>query len=180
MAFDAFLDFPKPGLGSPNGLIKVVGESQDPVHKTTVKLSSFAFDLENTTTIGSATGGAGAGKTKLNPLKVTKTVDAASPSLFTALGTGAHFPEAVMYIRKSGGSTSGADYLIYRFSMVFITHVEWSASTGDDAPEETVEMVYGAMQVSYAQQLSTGQLAKPTLAAWSQLTNSTDYVVPTT
>ena len=40
------------------------------------------FTVENPTTIGSSSGGAGAGKAVLQPFTITKTVDTASPSFF--------------------------------------------------------------------------------------------------
>jgi type VI secretion system secreted protein Hcp len=176
MAFDTFLEFPKPALGAP-GQITAVGESGDAAHKGSVQVSSFAFGVENPTIIGSATGGAGTGKAKFSTLQVTKGIDSASPGLFSALSTGAHFPEAVLHIRKAGAGPS-ADYLVYRFSMVFVTKVDWAAASGDDAPQETVELMYGAMQVSYAQQMATGQLGQPRLATWNQVTNTPEYSVP--
>jgi type VI secretion system secreted protein Hcp len=47
-----------------------------------IELKSFSFGIENPTTIGSATGGAGAGKTRFHEFTIKKTVDKASPLFF--------------------------------------------------------------------------------------------------
>jgi hypothetical protein len=46
------------------------------------EIKDFSFGVENPTTIGSATGGAGAGKIKFNEFSITKTTDSASPNFF--------------------------------------------------------------------------------------------------
>ena len=46
------------------------------------EIKDFSFGIENPTTIGSATGGAGAGKIKFNEFLITKTTDKASPNFF--------------------------------------------------------------------------------------------------
>ena len=51
---------------------KVKGESLDEKHKGEIELESFSWSATNATTIGSATGGAGAGKVKQEKLTVTK------------------------------------------------------------------------------------------------------------
>ena len=73
------------------------------------------------------------------------------------------------------------DYLKYCFRMVYVTNVSWSGGGGEEAPEETVEFVYGAMGINYIPQDSGGQplVAKKQIAAWSQTTNQPSLeVVP--
>jgi type VI secretion system secreted protein Hcp len=161
------------------GPISVVGESLDRAHPQTIELSGVELEIENPTTIGSASGGAGVGKAKFNPMTVTKAVDGASAALFQAMAMGAHFPTVKLYVRKAGSPTGApTDYLVYQFNMVFITKMDVSAGSGDDAPRETIEMVYGAMQVTYTPQSPTGQLGKPSTAMWSQVTNTATLDIP--
>jgi len=49
------------------------GSSTDEKHKDEHEISDFSFGVENPTTIGSATGGAGAGKIKFNEFTIKKT-----------------------------------------------------------------------------------------------------------
>jgi type VI protein secretion system component Hcp len=70
-------------------------------------------------------------------------------------------------------------YLIYTFVMVFVTKVEWSGGGGEEAPDEDVTFVYGAMQINYQQQNSAGQPIGPASeCAWSQVTNQPTLTVP--
>jgi type VI secretion system secreted protein Hcp len=175
MASDIFLEFAGNVLGV-NGESKVVGESTDARHQNMVAVNAFAFSVENKQTVGSATSGAGAGKAVFNSLTISKPVDAASPALFATLGSGGHFPQLNLYIRKAGAASG--DYLVYRFKLALVTKITWTDSSGDDQPEEEVEFQYGALQVQYAQQSPNGQLAAPKQQAWSQVTNKADFVVP--
>jgi type VI secretion system secreted protein Hcp len=174
MAFDVFLEFPNSGQ-SPGGAPRIVGESVDKSHPNTIAVTAFSFGIENPTTIGSATGGAGGGKAKFMTLDVSKPVDSTSASHFSALGAGQHFTDASLYVRKAGAA---ADYLVYKFKMVFVTSIKWSGSNGDDHPQETVDLVYGAMQVAYTPQTPTGALGKQVTGTWNQVTNSTDFTIP--
>src|SRR4051794_39194383 len=100
MACDNFLFFNGPAK-SVTGDLKVIGETQDVDHKNSLEIKEFSFGVENPTTIGSMSGGAGAGKAKFNEFNVKKAVDAASPLLFAACGQGCHFPEVTLSIRKA-------------------------------------------------------------------------------
>lgn len=183
MACDNFLCFPKAaaggnltGMGNAN---QPKGESKDKTHAHWLELKTFEFGAENPTTIGSATGGAGAGKFKLNPFKITKDVDTSSPNLYMACAAGAHFPIVKLSIRKAGGQQS--DYLTYEFAMVYVTSISWSGGGGEEAPEESVEFVYGAMGVMYTPQKPDGTMdpGNKQIAIWSQTTNSPSMeVVP--
>jgi type VI secretion system Hcp family effector len=174
MASDNFVFFDGVALGgniTKYGAESPTGESLDEKHKGWLEIKTFEFGCENPTTIGSATGGAGAGKFKLNPFKITKDVDMASSALFMACAAGAHYPTVFLSIRKAGGAQK--DYLTYVFRMVFVTNVSWSGGGGEEAPEESVEFVYGAMGLAYTPQDSTGQpmADKRCMATWSQLLN---------
>src|SRR6516225_8190153 len=57
MPFDAFLKIETPNI---------TGESTDSKHKGEIEIYSFSLGASNPTTIGSATGGAGAGKVSLS------------------------------------------------------------------------------------------------------------------
>ena len=179
MASDSFLVFTKPAV-VPFGTIAPEGESQDKAFGPlkAIQLASFMLGTENPTTIGSASSGAGAGKVKFQTFEVTKNVDKASASLFTACASKAHFPQVDLYIRKAGaasapGGGTGHSYLLYTFRLVFITTVSWSGGAGQDAPTETVDFVYGALGISYYSQDATGALAaQPESAQWSQVKNT--------
>src|SRR5579859_28731 len=120
MAIDAFLRFTDCGKA-----VAIEGESQDKTFGKSPKafeLQKWSFGAANTATIGSASGGAGAGKAEFDPFVVTKTVDQATPKLFLTSCLGGHYKQASLFIRKSGGSQtdSGTVYVQWDFKMVFI------------------------------------------------------------
>src|SRR5262245_8808446 len=131
MAFDMFLVLP--ATASPTGKV-IADPTIDQYFKSTfgsqpvVEIRSFSLDVENPVTIGSATGGAGAGKAKLNPAVIEKSVDMLSESLFQICTTGTHLSKMQVFLRKAGGTTATKPYLVYGFDLVFINKVEWSAS----------------------------------------------------
>jgi type VI secretion system secreted protein Hcp len=132
-----------------------------------VNILSFSWDVENPTTIGSATGGAGAGKAKFNEFTIQKTVDTASPKLFRNMAAGAHYKRAILSVRKAGAKEP---YYEIRFDTVFTTKIDNSGSN-PDVPMETVSFVYGAMQTVAREALAEGVKA-PVLHGWNQVTNT--------
>lgn len=170
MAFDAFLYFAKEGDGS----YPIKGETQDSTYKDSFEISEFSFGVENTLSIGSATTGAGAGKATFKEFTVKKLVDKASPKLLMTCGMGGHYKKVQLFLRKSGSEKgkSGKAYLNFAFSLVAVKSIEWSGSSGDDSPTETVIFEYGEMFVGYFPQTKTGGLGSLESGSWSKLLNT--------
>ena len=173
MAVDMYLVIP-PATGNPP-------ISADPVtdqyFKTTfpnasvVAIRQFSVGAENPTTIGSAATGAGAGKAVLNELLIEKSVDTMSRSLFAMTATGGHLAKMQLYMRKAG-VTGGKPYLVYGFNMVFLSKIDWSASSGDEQPIERLTFAYGALALGYYPQKPDGTLGTAVKTSWSQVTNT--------
>src|SRR5437879_6111259 len=119
MAVDAFIWFENSAAGH----FEIPGDGRDPNNSKAFEIKDFSFGVENPTTIGSATGGAGAGKIKFSEFTIKKTVDKASPAFFKVCATGDHFPKATLYVRKHAPNFKGvsANYLVYKFGTVFTT-----------------------------------------------------------
>jgi type VI secretion system secreted protein Hcp len=168
---DAFIWFDS---DLPTAAIK--GTSQDavfPGSKGWFEIKDFSFGVENPTTIGSATGGAGAGKIKFNEFTIKKTSDVNSPTFFKNCATGAHYKTVTLALRKAGGSstTAGGAYLVYRFDTVFTTKVGWSGP-GDEGPEESITFVYGSINITYRPQNTDGLLDRLGITeSWDQIQN---------
>ncbi|MEM7742253.1 MAG: type VI secretion system tube protein Hcp [Pseudomonadota bacterium] len=175
MAIDAFLYFPGQSL--------VVGEALDDEmqKQKAFAIETFTFGAENVINIGSDSEGGGAGKAVFEPFNLTKKCDTASCGLFHTLACGTHFDEAILELRRSGGSAerAGATFLKFHFRLVMVGKVEWSGS--EDGVEETIELHYGAMKIEYFRQDKTGKLAKATggqgEAKWSRVLNKAVYAV---
>ena len=87
MAVNAFITFESVSVGS-------VPEA--------LEIEDFSFGVENATTIGSAMGGAGAGKIKFNEFTIKKTSDQSSPAFFKNCCAGAHYKTVTVSMRRIG------------------------------------------------------------------------------
>jgi type VI secretion system secreted protein Hcp len=174
MAVDAFIWFESPGVSKPP-----LGETKDSVYKAknAFEIKDFQFGVENPTTIGSATGGAGAGKIKFNEFTIKKTTDQASPLFFKNCCVGAHYQTVTISMRKSGGTAdvSGKEFVQFKFDTVFTTKIDWSGP-GDEGPEESITFVYGKLGVQYTTQNTSmdgtpGTMGAQKVAGWDQVQN---------
>lgn len=135
-----------------------------------IQVESFSFGVENPTTIGSATSGAGAGKIKFNEFTIVKSVDKATPKLYEAVARGQHSKTAVLTLQKSS-SGKPIPYLVVTLNTVFITNVDYAGSNPDHA-KEVVKMVYGTLKTEYKGQSATGAAEAPVSFGWDQVTNT--------
>jgi type VI secretion system secreted protein Hcp len=137
-AVDAFIWFENPGVSTPPE-----GETKDEVYQKVhaFEIKDFSFGVENPTTIGAATGGAGAGKAEFDEFEITKTTDSASPTFFKNCCTGSHYQTVTIEMRKSGGdpNSAGQEFLQFYFETVFTTKIDWSGP-GEEGPEEHVTL----------------------------------------
>lgn len=161
-AVDMFLTIPNVA-GQPN----IVGESKDSSHQSAIVISSYQFGSANQANIGSATGGAGAGKIQFRDLNFTHTVDSSSPLLFQAEATGAHYNNVVLTVRKAGGT---ADYLTITLGTVFVSSIVQHSN--GDIPTESVTLAYGQLKVNYMPTNSNGTLGSAIAGGWDIVQNS--------
>ena len=148
----------------------VVGKTTD-----AIAIHSFAWEIENKTSIGSASGGAGAGKAQFNELTVTKNVDSTSPALLTRVGTGQHLAAMELVARKAGQPAQIS--MRYCFQPVFVTSVKHTGAQGDEGTTEEVTFTYGAMSETYAKQNPNGSTSN-VASAWNQMTNASTMLMP--
>ena len=166
MAYDAF-------MWLKGGEPEAKGESTDKTFasKGAFEIYSFSWGASNPVTIGSATGGAGAGKVSISSFNVMKKTDSASPALFLNCCKGKHFTEAHVVLRKAGGEA--LEYLTYDFEEVFVESVQWSGSSGgDDVPTESVSFAFGKVDLKYTPQKGKGEKGTPIPATWDVRTNT--------
>jgi type VI secretion system secreted protein Hcp len=180
MAADNFIWFPEAAKGG--NLDKAAqqpkGESSDNWFKPLGGLEclSVSFGVSQAETVGSAGGGASAGKCKFEEFTIEKYVDLASVPLYNACCAGAHFPTVMLANRKAGGSQ--LLYLQYAFRMVFVTAINWSGGGGEEAPKETIKFKFGALGIQYIRQKPDGTGDKPITASWSTLLNKPSLAMP--
>jgi type VI secretion system secreted protein Hcp len=162
MAIDAYLR-----------LDTITGESQVADFKGQMLMQNFSFEVDNPTSIGSATTGAGAGKVKFNALKITKEVDSASPQLFAACCSGAHIATGTLSLVKPTGIGLAArgGYVTFDMKVIFITDIVTSIEE-HILPKEVVSLVFGSLLYTYKTQSENGVLTTASAKGWSILTNS--------
>lgn len=177
MAFDAFLVFAGEGAAA----VTIEGETQDEEMsgQKAFEVSEFNFDIENTLNIGSASGGAGAGKVQFNEFNVKKRTDKASPILFLNCCNGGHFNDVHLLLRKAGveKAKSGGNYLKFSMKLVAVKKIGWSGTTGDDVCEEEVTFEYGAIKIEYWWQDEAGAVKGPKKTEWSRIKNKATFSV---
>jgi len=150
----------------------IAGETTIGSTKEAVAIRSFQLGIENPSSIGSKTGGAGAGKATFQTLTIEKAVDSTSPMFMQRVAMGQHFTGMEIVARKSGAGGPAATYMRWAFQPVFVTKQEHTGSTGDDAPTEKLTFVFGAMQQNYTKQGQDGKTTGNVIKVWNQITNN--------
>ncbi|HBP20847.1 MAG TPA: hypothetical protein DEA08_24040 [Planctomycetes bacterium] len=168
MAFDAYLSIPPSNTGGP----PPKGESQSQQYPGAIEIESFDFGIKNQVTIGSKSGGAGAGKVEFKEFSVTKAIDSATASFFHACCHGAHFPKATLALVRQGAARGPTPaFMIYEFEQLYVVDQEWDGNTGDDVPRETVSFKAASIKLKYSQMDHTGTTSGTFEAGWSFVSN---------
>lgn len=172
MAFDTFLNIPgaTDGPGTPASDTTVINGTQY------VAIDDFSLKIENHATIGSTSGGAGAGKAVFDPLSFTIPANFLAPRLFVASASGKPYQTATVIVRQPGGGTpstpGGLVFLHFAFKLVFVNSVTFSGSSGDETVNETVTLQYGALTITYKPQASSGSAVTPATGSWDITANA--------
>jgi type VI secretion system secreted protein Hcp len=134
------------------------------------KLLSYSWGASSEVSIGSATGGAGAGKINEQDLSVQFAVSQASPQLLPKMGFGAHFATLSVVLAKPGSIQT------FELSNAFIASVSVGA-TGGKAPSSTeaVTIAYEAIQQTYVPVSAKGVAGTPAVGAWNFIDNNPTF-----
>ena len=144
---------PLPAAVAPELTLELLPAEGQTFPAVTLALDSYDFTFRNPTTIGSATGGAGAGKVQFDALEVSLPLTADSPELFEVLVRGDHYDQAVLTQRNAAGQPVA----VWVLETVFATT---HAIDGDsEGPGEHVTFVFGAVtEATSAHQVSVNQI----------------------
>ena len=169
---DIFVDL-TPASGSVGNLTPVSqGQAQNPTSSNSglFAITAFSLGATNSSTIGSSTSGAGAGKVHFDQFKFEKTVDKYSSGLFTTLASGKSLKSVDIIVRKPSahGLIPVAQYML---KTVFITGIHIS-SGGSGTPTETIEGEYGAIVFDVYEQTGSGKPTAGPPGGWNQVTNT--------
>jgi len=99
------------------------------------------------------------------PVRISRIIDAASPTLMQYCFTSTTLDSAAIVKRRAGGgATSGYGYLRLDFTGVLIKDISWSDS---HVVKETITFIYRQVQISYRPQESSGKLGAKVGASWA-------------
>lgn len=144
----------------------VAGDVTDPAHKGWIRVSSLDWGVQNNTTIGSATGGAGAGKATGKTLKVTIPTGPWSRELVSTLIRGAHYTQVVIDHFNPDGRPA------YRVSIqtLFLTNYR-NAPSAKAVAQDEIEGVYGSLRAEFYTVGTDGRVTA-TPVGWNFVTNT--------
>lgn len=133
----------------------IKGESQDSAFKEQIEVFSWSWSVAQGGSMAHGTGG-GQGKATFNDFSFVHNMDKATPNLMKACATGKHFPDATITARKAGEGQK--EYMVFKFTEVFITNVSPAASSTGDAPQEHVSLQFAKVEMEYKPQKPDGSL----------------------
>jgi len=133
----------------------IKGESQDSAFKDQIEILSWSWGVSQPGTMGTGSGG-GAGRASFSDFSFVHNVDKATPNLLNACATGKHFKEASITARKAGEGQK--EYMIFKFSDVFITTVSPGGASAADTIPEQVSLQYAKVELEYKPQKADGSL----------------------
>ncbi|MCI0151585.1 type VI secretion system tube protein Hcp [Paraburkholderia sediminicola] len=127
------------------------GESQDDEHKGEIDVLEWLWGVAQYSHMHAGSGG-GAAKASVSDLTIEKHVDRASPNLMKYCLTGKHIDQAVLTMRKAGGTP--LDYLKITMTDVLITLV--SPKGSGTGAHETVSLSFAKVKQEYLVQNKEG------------------------
>jgi type VI secretion system secreted protein Hcp len=131
----------------------IPGESQDEKHKNEIQLLSWSHGLNQVSSVG-GTGGSGAGKVSLSDFSAMCYFDKSTPKFFKNICKGIHIPSGTLTATKSGADNK--PYLTFTFSEIFITSLQYSASS--EVPAVSLSFTFNEIKMDYSIQDEKGNL----------------------
>ena len=111
------------------------------IHET-FDLYDTSIDIQNTISLGSGSGGAGAGKVTFKEFTIKKTIDKASPDLFRYCASGLHFDKVKLTVKRA---TTDATI---EAGTVFVSDVKYLSAPDPVRSLEQITFAVGAIKVS--------------------------------
>ena len=146
----------------------ISGESKDSKHKGEIEVLSFSFGETQSRPSG-AGGGSGAGKVQMTDFSFTARTTKASPQLFLSCALGKHLKEAILTVRKAGGSQQ--EYLIIKLNDVLVSAYALGSAEGESEPHDAFSLNFVKLSYDYKPQKADGSLDAPVHAGWDLTKN---------
>jgi type VI secretion system secreted protein Hcp len=137
--------------GAKHGLIN--GEAQDSSHKNEIEVLSWSWGIQGRSSLG---GGGATGKATMRELRIIKKVDKASTALMSALRTNEAIKEAVLTLRKTGGSKLEYLKITIQDGRVTALDIDAGDTSGSSTLVEKVSFTFNKIAVEYTPQGGDG------------------------
>jgi len=105
-----------------------------------INVLAYSYGLQSSTTIGSGSGGAGAGKVTQKPLTITHTLGGSSPEFLGAAATGERLTSVVINFSRT--DRSGKEIAFYRVTLTNAFVSEVSQRSAGDSVLEDVSFIF--------------------------------------
>jgi type VI secretion system secreted protein Hcp len=146
----------------------ITGESVDSKHKGEIEVLSFSFGESNVRPPAGG-GGGGAGKVEMSDFSFTARTSKASPLLFQHCAQGKHIKQAILTVRKAGGSQQ--EYLKIKLNDVLISSYALGSDVDEPTPQDAFSLNFVKLSFDYAPQKSDGSLDAPVHGGWDLTKN---------
>lgn len=127
------------------------GESQDAMHLNEIDITTWTWQISQDSAMLSGSGG-GAGKSTVGDLTLTHNLDRSSPNLAKYCFTGKHIDQAILTMRKAGGTPF--EYARITMSDVIISH--FSPLVSGALSQENFRLSFARMKYEYMLQNALG------------------------
>ena len=163
-----------------NGASPWNGESTAQGRTGWAELDSISLGASTPVTIGSATGGAGAGKLVFDPIVISKVVDRLTPQIFANMASGQALTgqtngDLTIEFVKNVGATPTVFFRV-EMKLVFFTSTGSATADGDNTVHENIKMLCGAQRVTVVP-IVGGTPQTPIVKSWSQVLNNSTFAV---
>lgn len=143
---------------------KLEGESVDAKHGKEIDVLAWSWGMSQsgTTHMGE---GAGGGKVNVQDLSFTKYIDRSSTPLMQACCQGTHFDQALLTVRKAGGTP--LEYIKITMTDLIISSVSTGGSGGEDRLTENVTLNFAKVKLEYTPQKKDGTADTSNELTWN-------------
>jgi len=131
--------------GSTNIYLEIPQLKLDDADHSSLEVRSVSYGFQNSPTIGSTGGGAGAGKVTFQDQVIQRLVDEHSLQVFQYLVTQTHFDQVI--IEYKGTTSSGTSVTCATADFKLVYAVKQQHTSQDEGIAETLNLIYGAVEL---------------------------------
>jgi type VI secretion system secreted protein Hcp len=147
----------------------IEGESRDSSHAGAIDVLAWSWGASQSGSMHTG-GGGGSGRVNVQDISITKWVDKSSPVLMQKCCEGTHLEEAVLIVRKAGGTP--LEYFKITMQHVLISSISSGGSGGEDRLTENVSLNFGIIKFEYQPQNDQGEAEGGALTSgWNIMEN---------